>query len=151
LIRNFNGANFTAVFLAKQRDGAFSFCFFKRLHLLMDGIFAGNIAVDQSFDLQQFIAAESAREVEVEPQTFRVHRGTGLVYFFAQDISQSGMQQVRAGVVAHGCPARGFIQARQSLVIRARCSMPDDAAKHDQSRNRLAGGTDLHFPSGLFG
>ena len=74
LVGDFDGAHFVAVFLTKQRHGAIGFSFVEGLHTLADREFLSDVAVNQGFNLEQLLAVEGTREVEVETHAFRVHR-----------------------------------------------------------------------------
>ncbi len=74
LIGNLDRANLIAIFLTKQRHSAIGFGFVEGLHALADREFLSDVAVNQGFNLEQLLAVEGAREVEVETHAFGVHR-----------------------------------------------------------------------------
>ena len=97
-----------------------------------DGPVLANDAVDLVLDRVELVDGEPAVEREVEAQVVRRDQRAGLASALADDVAQRPMQQVRAGVVAHGVRAPVRVDDRLD-------GLPDPDAARGASRDGRSG------------
>ena len=81
-----------------------------------DAIVAQHLAVGQVFDVLQLLVADRGKVREVEAQVAGIDQRARLLHMLAQHLAQRGMQQVRAGMVAHGGAADFVVDHGVDLV-----------------------------------
>ena len=82
----------------------------------LDAVVAQHFAVGEVFDVLQLLVVERGEVREVEAQMRGIDQRARLLHVLAQHLAQRGMQQVRAGVVAHGVFAIGRVNYTYNLV-----------------------------------
>ncbi len=78
------------------------------------------------FDVLQFFVGDAGEVREVEAQMIGIDQRSRLLHVLAQHFAQAGVQQVRAGVVAHGGVADVGVDDGVDLVADADRLLGDD-------------------------
>jgi len=65
-------------------------------------VVGSDLLVDDGFDFAQFGLGDAGEVAEVEAQAIAVDERASLLDVFAEDLAQGGVEEVSAGVVAHG-------------------------------------------------
>ncbi len=67
---------------------------------------------------------------EIKTQPARLHNAAGLLHMGTQHLAQSGLQQMRGGVIAHGRAARGLVDdGDQSIAQCESAAAPEPCAR----------------------
>ena len=108
----------------------------------LDAIVAQHFLVGEVFDVLQLLVVERGEVREVEAQVAGIDQRARLLHMRAQHIAQRGVEQVRAGMVAHGRAADFVVDHGVDFVADVDGLLGDDAMRahalhRDRSRPRL--------------
>ncbi len=92
-------------------------------------VVAQHLFVGEVFDVLQLLVVDAGKVREVEAQVAGIDQRARLLHVRAQHIAQRGVQQVRAGMVAHGRVADVGIDHRVDFVANMNRLLGDDAMR----------------------
>ncbi len=103
-VADLDDAHAIAILLAEQRHGLVLVDGDVDGHVFddLDAIVAQHFFVGEVFDVLQLFVVDAGEVREVEAQVAGIDQRARLLHMRAQHVAQRRMQQVRAGVVAHG-------------------------------------------------
>ena len=107
------------VFFSEQSHCSHCLCFFNALFGYCYRNGCQNLFVDRVFNLLQFFLCHRVKVRKIKTQTIRINLLTCLVNMVTQRIPQCLLEQVCAGMVAHGCFSELFVhRCRDHLTLR---------------------------------
>ena len=95
----------------------------------LDAIVAQHFLVGEVFDVLQLLVVERGEVREVEAQVAGIDQRARLLHMRAQHIAQRGVQQMRAGMVAHGGAANFVVDHGVDFVADVNGLLGDDAMR----------------------
>src|SRR5581483_4761745 len=101
-----------AVLIAKEHQRAHFLRFFEWNVEVMNKFYRfAHFLVYDRFDLMQFFRRHFLEMAEIETQMVRRNERSGLVHMFTENFSQTGMHQVRCGMIPHDIDAAGAVDS----------------------------------------